>query len=105
MTTVDGEPFSVEKARSLARGVWLAGFALLPMAWAANCWLWWPHAKGGPGADPVVRMYARRSGACAALFTAALLPWTLCFMIGGPSVVGQRAFDALDVRKVDLGLG
>jgi hypothetical protein len=42
---------------------------------------------------------------CAALFTAALLPWTLCFMIGGPAVVGQRAFDALDVRKVDLGLG
>jgi hypothetical protein len=56
VTTVDGEPFSVDKARSLARGVWLAGFALLPMAWAANCWLWWPHAKGGPGADPVVRM-------------------------------------------------
>jgi len=33
-----------------------------------------------------------------------LLPWTLCFMIGGPSVVGQAAFDALDVRQVDLGL-
>jgi hypothetical protein len=55
LATVDGEPFSVERARALARGVWLAGFALLPMAWAANCWLWWPHAKGGPGADPVVK--------------------------------------------------
>lgn len=48
---------------------------------------------------------ARRSGAGAALVAAAVLPWTLCFMIGGPAVVGQAVFDALDVRKVDLGLG
>jgi hypothetical protein len=56
VATVDGEPFSAERARSLARNVWIAGFAFLPLAWAANCWLWWPHAKGGPGTDPVVRM-------------------------------------------------
>jgi hypothetical protein len=48
---------------------------------------------------------ARRSGAGAALVAAAVLPWTLCFMLGGPAVVGQAVFDALDVRKVDLGMG
>ena len=30
------------------------------------------------------------------------LPWLLAYMVGGPAVVGQRVFDAMDATKLDI---
>ena len=90
--------------------LFLAGFAMLPWAWALNAWLFYPVAFGGGGssehqnsfADPVVRRNARRSAAGAAVAGAALLAWAAAFSLGGPRAVGRATFERLNLGDLDL---
>jgi len=45
---------------------------------------------------------AKRSAIGAALAAAIALPWAAAFTFGGPRVVGQAAFDRLNVAGIDL---
>jgi len=59
--TIDGwSSMRLEEARKLARRLFFAGFLLLPWLWAANAWLFWPHARGTAegGVDPQLRSCA-----------------------------------------------
>ncbi|KAI8469172.1 MAG: presenilin enhancer 2 [Monoraphidium minutum] len=100
--SVDGELFEVAEARAQARRYWLAGFALLPLFWAANAWLHWPTLRGRGGGDPVVRKYARDSAAAFAVSAALFLPWALAYTVGGAALLGPRLFHALDATRLDL---
>jgi len=45
--TIDGDVgMSTSLARSLARKMYLSGFALLPWMWFVNVWFFWPHING-----------------------------------------------------------
>lgn len=100
LETVDGEPIETVSARTLCRRLFLGGCALLPWLWFANVWLFWPHLQRH--GDPVVRKYAQRSAVGFLIVSAILLPWTLTFSIGGPSVVGQDVFQRWNVAGLDL---
>jgi len=90
--------------------LFLAGFALLPWAWALNAWLFYPVAFGssenrsstGSFTDPIVRRNARRSAAGAAVAGAALLAWASAFSLGGPRAVGRATFERLNLGDLDL---
>ena len=112
--TIDGEEVLLEEARRLSRNLFLAGFAMLPWAWALNAWLFYPVAFGsGSGSgnnqnsnssfiDPVVRRNARRSAAGAAVAGVALLAWASAFSLGGPRAVGKATFERLNLGDLDL---
>ena len=36
------------------------------------------------------------------VYTCFLLPWMLVYWIGGPAVLGQSTYDALDVTRLNL---
>lgn len=103
--------------------LFLAGFALLPWAWALNAWIFYPVAFGpsqtasdaadqsssSPDADavvvvadPVVRRNARASALLAAASGVALLSWAAAFSLGGARVVGRETFDRLNLGDLDL---
>ena len=92
--------------------LFLAGFAMLPWAWALNAWLFYPvafgssssseHHQNNAGSDPVVRRNVRRSAAGAAVAGVALLAWASAFTLGGPRVVGRATFDRLNLGDLDL---
>lgn len=95
--------------------LFLAGFAMLPWAWALNAWLFYPVAFGGSSSsssehhrnnagssDPVVRRNVRRSAAGAAVAGVALLAWASAFTLGGPRAVGRATFDRLNLGDLDL---
>eukprot|EP00976_Prorocentrum_cordatum_P094207 1189702-Prorocentrum_minimum.AAC.4 len=45
--TIDGDVgMSTSLARSLARKMYLSGFAFLPWMWFVNVWFFWPHING-----------------------------------------------------------
>jgi len=93
--------------------LFLAGFALLPWAWALNAWIFYPvafgssvssHSSSSPSIviDPVVRRNARASALLAAASGVALLSWAAAFSLGGPRVVGEETFDRLNLGDLDL---
>jgi len=77
-----------------------AGFLLLPWLWLTSIWYFWPEFWRGT--DPIICKYTRQSAACFILVTAVFLSWMLTFSIGGPSLFGQRFFDDLNLRGLDL---
>lgn len=100
--TIDGEPLERDKARSLSKRVFIAGFACLPWLWAVNVWMFWPDFRAG---DPVVQAYARRSAWCFGGWVCLFAPWMLLFMIAGQELLGS-VYDKLDAYRIDLeGLG
>eukprot|EP00879_Flechtneria_rotunda_P005327 GHRR01005614.1.p2 GENE.GHRR01005614.1~~GHRR01005614.1.p2 ORF type:complete len:112 (+),score=11.05 GHRR01005614.1:162-497(+) len=96
---IDGEPLDRDKARTLAKRVFFAGFALLPWLWAVNVWMFWPGLRQG---DPVVKTYARRSAYCFVGWLSIILPWILIFSIFGPAAIGKDAYSKLDAYQIDL---
>ena len=96
VTTCDGDAVPLAAARALARRLHVAGFALLPWAWAVNAWLF----RGAT--DPVVAAHARASARLAAVAGAALAAWAVAFSVGGPRVVGSALYDKLNVGGLDL---
>lgn len=44
----------------------------------------------------------RRSALWFAVYTCVLMPWMLAYWIGGPKLLGQGLYDALDVSNLDL---
>jgi hypothetical protein len=48
------------------------------------------------------RADVRRSALWFVVYSCLLLPWTLTYWIGGAGLLGQRAFDDLDVTRLDL---
>lgn len=106
--------FSLPNPKTKPTTLFLAGFAMLPWAWALNAWLFYPVAFGscsGSGnnqnsnssfIDPVVRRNARRSAAGAAVAGVALLAWASAFSLGGPRAVGKATFERLNLGDLDL---
>lgn len=52
--TVDGDYLASLEARKTARRYYAVGFFCLPLFWAVNVWLFWPHAWGSNG-DPEIK--------------------------------------------------
>ena len=94
--TCDGDAMPVAAARALARRLWLAGFAGLPASWAINAWLF------RDATDPVVASTARASARAAVVAAALVVAWALAFSFGGPRLVGEAAFNRLNVGGWDL---
>jgi hypothetical protein len=59
------------------------------------------HPRAPPRRTPAAAD-ARWSAACFAASCAAFLPWLLAFSVGGPAVVGQGVFDAMDATQIDI---
>ena len=97
--TCDGDFLLNADARAAARRYYLAGF-LFPWCAATGAWLFLPDALGR-GTDAAVQAYARRSAALFALWLLALA-WPLTYWIGGPALLSQATYDALDVANLDV---
>ena len=93
--TCDGDFLLNADARAAARRYYLAGF-VLPWCAATGAWLFLPD-----GTDAAVKWYARRSAALFALWLLALA-WPLTYWIGGPALLGQATYDALNVANLDV---
>ena len=49
VATVDAtEGIPTRRARDLARRLWYLGWFGLPLAWAYNAWMFWPHIAPDP---------------------------------------------------------
>mmetsp|Transcript_7818 Transcript_7818/g.13438 ORF Transcript_7818/g.13438 Transcript_7818/m.13438 type:complete len:135 (-) Transcript_7818:501-905(-) len=96
--TIDGDVgMNLAKARSLARKMFLFGFALLPWMWFVNVWYFWPQINGK---DRILRTYVRRSAVGFVVFSAILLPWTATFLIGGKRLFGDDLWHRLSVSEL-----
>mmetsp|Transcript_24691 Transcript_24691/g.53868 ORF Transcript_24691/g.53868 Transcript_24691/m.53868 type:complete len:118 (+) Transcript_24691:97-450(+) len=96
--TIDGDVgMSTSLARSLARKMYLSGFALLPWMWFVNVWFFWPHINGN---DRVLKKYVRRSAVGFVVFSAVLLPWTATFLVGGRKLFGDELWHRLSVDSI-----
>ena len=98
--TCDGDFLLNADARAAARRYYLAGF-VLPWCAATGAWLFLPDLTGGTAA--AVQLYARRSAALFAVWLLALA-WPLTYWIGGPALLGQATYDALNVANLDVQL-
>lgn len=94
--TCDGDAVPLAEARALSRRLHLAGFALLPLAWAVNAWLF----RGAT--DAVVAANAAASRRAAAAAAVVVGAWAVAFSVGGPRVVGAALYDRLNLAGVDL---
>ncbi|KAL4419327.1 hypothetical protein ABPG77_006015 [Micractinium sp. CCAP 211/92] len=106
VTDVDGGVLPAPQARTAAKRYYYVGFAALPWFWVVNVWLFFPDFWHGR--DPVVAKYTRRSALGFVVYTCLFLPWMLLYLIAGEKVLGQSAYDALDINRLDLsgsGLG
>lgn len=99
--TCDGDFLLNADARAAARRYYIAGF-ILPWCAATGAWLFLPDALGR-GSDAAVQAHARRSAALFALWLLALA-WPLTYWIGGPALLGQATYDALNVANLDVQL-
>lgn len=94
--TCDGDAVPLAEARALSRKLHVAGYFLLPLAWALNAWLF----RGATDAVVAANVAASRRGAIAA--AVALAAWAVAFSVGGPRVVGAAVYDKLNLAGVDL---
>mmetsp|Transcript_5456 Transcript_5456/g.15594 ORF Transcript_5456/g.15594 Transcript_5456/m.15594 type:complete len:217 (+) Transcript_5456:110-760(+) len=100
VVTVDGDRVNPEEARAHCRKMYRAGFALLPLLWAANVWFFWPDFHHGR--DPEIARLTRRSAVGFLVITAVFLPWMLTFTIGQQGVFGEKWFKRLDASGIDM---
>lgn len=98
--TIDGDRVPAHVAQNLCRKMYRIGFALLPLMWLVNVWLFWPEFRRGH--DPEITKLTRRSAVGFAVASAIVLPWMLTFTIGQEAVFGTRLFDKLDASRIDL---
>lgn len=106
VASCDGEALPALRARRLARLYYYLGFFALPWFWVCSCWYFFPDFRHGH--DPVVAKYTRRSALGFVVYTCLFLPWFLLYLIAGEKVLGQSAYNALDINSLDLsgtGLG
>ncbi len=103
--TVDGEPLPAGEALRSARWNLRFGCLGLPWLWAVNVWLYWPvltkagaRAAAAAGGDLLqFRQCVVRSALGAGAAAATLLAWVLAYQLGGPGLLGERAYQKLDV--------
>ena len=103
--TVDGEPLPAGEALRSARWNLRFGCLGLPWLWAVNVWLYWPvltkagaRAAAAAGGDLLqFRLCVLRSALGAGAAAVALLAWVLAYQVGGPGLLGERAYQKLDV--------
>ena len=99
------EPLPAEEALRSARRNLRFGCLGLPWLWAVNVWLYWPvltkagaRAAAAAGGDLLqFRQCVVRSALGAGAAAATLLAWVLAYQLGGPGLLGERAYQKLDV--------
>jgi hypothetical protein len=125
VATVDAmEGLPTQRARDLARRLWYLGWCGLPLAWAYNAYMFWPHIAPDPsdasdvgltvdaddGADaypseqtrrdPVVARYAEMSMRGAKAVGVVVVAWAATFLLGGEWLVGETLWNRLSITAL-----
>lgn len=81
--------------------MFLIGCCLLPWMWCLNVVYFWPEFRR-KGGDKEIKRWGWYSLSGGLFFAVAMGAWTLAFMGGKAGLLGEKAFDKLDITRVDL---
>mmetsp|Transcript_7480 Transcript_7480/g.19937 ORF Transcript_7480/g.19937 Transcript_7480/m.19937 type:complete len:112 (+) Transcript_7480:120-455(+) len=100
VASIDGEVFPIARARRIAKGLFFAGFAGLPLLWITNVWLFWPCFRSHQ--DKVITQYVRWSLVGSVAASIIFLPWLLFFSAFGRAYFSPEVYAQLDVTRIPV---